>query len=58
MRRLFSSDLPSTVIGVAASQRQEGKDKSDLVLGPLAFSSVYKFSEAIDTMQCPFYQRI
>ena len=25
MRRLFSSDLPSTVIGVAASQRQNGK---------------------------------
>ena len=50
MRRLFSSDLPSTVFGVAANQRQKGKDKPDLVLGPLAFSSVYKFSEAIDTM--------
>ena len=58
MRRLFSSDLPSTVFGVAANQRQKGKDKPDLVLGPLAFSSVYKFSEAIDTMQCPFCQRI
>ena len=58
MRRLFSSDLPSTVIGVAANQRQKGKDKPDLVLGPLAFSSVYKFSEAIDTMQCPLCQRI
>ena len=46
MRRLFSSDLPSTVIGVAASQRQKGKDKLDLVFGPVAISSVYEYSEA------------
>ena len=46
MRRLFSSDLPSTVIGIAASQRQDGKDKLDLVFGPVAISSVYEYSEA------------
>ena len=46
LRRLFSSNLPSTVIGVVASQRQQGKDRLDLVFGPGAFSSVYRYSEA------------
>ena len=46
MRRLFSSNLPSTVIGGAASQRQNGNDKLYLVFGPVASSSVYDYSEA------------
>ena len=46
MRRFFSCNLPSTVIGGAASQRQKGKDRLDLVFGPMAISSVYRYSKA------------